>query len=67
MGIIYFIIVTPTGLLLKLFNKKFGAKNNNYSYWKEKVINQYEKSVLIMDFIKEFWKFKIEKIIGYFQ
>ena len=36
MGIIYFIIVTPTGLLLKLFNKDILGlkKNNNYSYWK---------------------------------
>ena len=38
MGIIYFVIVTPTGLLLKLFNKDILGlkKNNNYSYWKER-------------------------------
>jgi hypothetical protein len=39
MGIIFFLVVTPTGLLMKIFKKdllnlKF---NNNDSYWIEKI------------------------------
>ena len=38
MGLIYFIVVTPTGLIMKLFRKDLInlKKNNNKSYWIEK-------------------------------
>tara|TARA_Y100000590_G_scaffold314732_1_gene355886 strand:- start:224 stop:613 length:390 start_codon:yes stop_codon:yes gene_type:complete len=38
MGVIFFFVVTPTGLLMRLFNKDliYLKKNNNKSYWIEK-------------------------------
>ena len=35
MGIVFFIIVTPTGFLMRFFSKDFMnlKKNNNKSYW----------------------------------
>ena len=47
MGIIFFLVVTPTALLLKLFNKDVLnlKKNNNKSYWinRSKVVNSMKK------------------------
>ena len=38
MGIVFFLVVTPTGLIMKLFRKDLInlKKNNNKSYWIEK-------------------------------
>ena len=38
MGIIYFGVITPTGLLMKIFGKDLLGlkKNKNYSYWIKK-------------------------------
>ena len=38
MGVIYFLIVTPTGILVRLFKKDllFLKKNNKKTYWIEK-------------------------------
>ena len=38
MGIIFFFVVTPTGLIMRLFKKDLInlKKNNNKSYWIEK-------------------------------
>jgi len=35
MGIIFFVIVTPTGFLMRIFSKDFMnlKKNNDKSYW----------------------------------
>ena len=39
MGIIFFIVVTPTAIILKIFKKDVLSlkKNNSNSYWKKKV------------------------------
>ena len=38
MGIVFFLVVTPTGILMKLFKKNFInlKKNNDKTYWVEK-------------------------------
>ena len=49
MGFVFFVIVTPTGLLMRLFSKDYLnlKKNNNKSYWinssdqKSKMKNQF--------------------------
>ena len=53
MGIIFFLVVTPTALLLKLFNKDVLnlKKNNNKSYWinRSKVVNSMKKQFIIVE------------------
>ena len=65
MGIIFFLVVTPIGLIMRLFGKDvLNLKYNDYkSYWikktgpKNKMKNQFR-----MSFIKEFWEFlKVRK------
>ncbi len=45
MGLIFFIVVTPISLILKLFKKDVLSlkKNKNYTYWKKK--SNYETSM----------------------
>ena len=45
MGLIFFIVVTPTALLLKLFGKDILSlkKNKNNTYWKKK--SEYDTSM----------------------
>tara|TARA_B100000965_G_C19452854_1_gene696057 strand:- start:154 stop:534 length:381 start_codon:yes stop_codon:yes gene_type:complete len=45
MGLIFFIVVTPTSLFLKLFNKDTLSlkKNNTNTYWKKK--SEYDSSM----------------------
>ena len=51
MGLVFFLVVTPTGILMKIFRKDLLSLkfNNNKSYWIEKKRSkkQNEKSILI--------------------
>ena len=43
MGIVFFLVVTPIGLIMRLFKKRFIKikKNNAKSYWIERSINEF--------------------------
>ena len=65
MAIIYFVIITPIGLFMRLIGKdllntKFSKDN---SYWIKKAEKYWfnEKAILMLSFLREFWEFLKER------
>ena len=66
MALVYFIILTPVSLIVRMFGKdllglKFYKKQDTYWIERKKNLNSMKKQFQMIDFLKEFWEFLMER------
>ena len=66
MAIVYFVVLTPISLLVRIFGKdliglKYSKKNDTYWIKRKKRIGSMKKQFQMVEFFKEFWEFLRER------